>query len=67
MHKKNKNNNDQVIHDINASISALMGAVEVIKDEWRSNPDLVDRLLPLTVDKLHQLNAQLETFRNQST
>ncbi len=54
----------QVIHDINSSLQALMGAVEVMKDEWQSNPQLVDKILPLTVDKLHELNMQLENYRN---
>ena len=40
---------DQVmIHDINSSLSALQGALELIKDEWRTNPILVDKILPLT-------------------
>jgi len=54
----------QVIHDINSSLQALMGAVEVMKDEWQSNPQLVDKILPLTVDKLHELHSQLENYRN---
>lgn len=54
----------QVIHDINSSLQALMGAVEVMKDEWQSNPQLVDKILPLTVDKLHELHMQLENYRN---
>jgi hypothetical protein len=60
-----QNKNAQVIHDINSSISALMGAVEVIKDEWRSNPELVDKILPLTVEKIIELQEQLQNFRNQ--
>lgn len=54
---------DQVlVHDINSSISALQGAVEVIKDEWRSNPELVEKILPLTLDKINQLHQQLASF-----
>lgn len=67
LYKDMKNNNDQVIHDINSSISALVGAMEVIKDEWRSNPELVDKILPLTMEKLNQLHHQLENFRDHST
>ena len=49
----------ELVHDINASLSALQGAFEVVKDEWRTNPELVDRLLPLTLDKINQLQLQL--------
>lgn len=59
---------DQVIiHDINSSISALQGAFEVINDEWRNNPELIDRILPLTLDKIAQLQEQLLIFRQHST
>lgn len=64
---KEKNNNDQVIHDINSSISALMGAVEVIKDEWKTNPELVEKILPLTMEKINQLHTQLQSFRHHSS
>lgn len=53
----------QVIHDINSSLQALLGAVEVMKDEWQNNPELVDKILPLTVDKLHELHGQLQNYR----
>lgn len=54
----------QLIHDINSSLQALTGAVEVMKDEWQSNPELVDRILPLTVEKLHELHGQLQNYRS---
>ena len=52
-----KNNSTQVmVHDINSSISALQGAMEVITDEWRSNPELVEKVakqfLPSTQETL---------------
>ncbi len=62
-----KRRKSQLVHDINASISALQGAVEVIKDEWRANPELVDRIIPLTAEKINQLQQQMENFRNSST
>jgi hypothetical protein len=55
--------NAQIIHDINSSLQALVGAVEVMKDEWQSNPELVDKILPLTVDKLHELHRHLQKYR----
>ena len=51
-----------LVHDINSSLSALQGAMEVISDEWRSNPELVEKILPLTVDKINQLHLQLKSF-----
>ena len=62
-----KKRNGQIVHDVNASISALHGAIELIKDEWRSNPELVDKILPLTIEKLHQLQFQLEKFKSTSS
>jgi hypothetical protein len=58
---------EQSIHDINSSLSALMGAVEVMKDEWRTNPELVEKILPLTMDKIHQLQQQFHNYRNSSS
>ena len=52
-----------LIHDINSSLSALSVAMEVIKEEWRSNPELVDKILPLTLDKINLLQHQLNNFR----
>ena len=59
-----KQNNPVLLHDINSSLSALQSAIDVIKDEWRSNPELVDKILPLTVDKIHELHLQLQNYRN---
>jgi hypothetical protein len=58
-----KNQSNQVmVHDINASISALRGAVDIITDEWRSNPDLVDKIIPLTSEKILELQSQLSNY-----
>lgn len=54
-----------LVHDINSSISALQGAMEVIQEEWRSNPELVEKILPLTLEKITQLQFQLTNFHTQ--
>ena len=54
----------KAIHDINASISALVNAVELTKEEWKSNPELVDRILPLTIDKIIELQGHLAKYKN---
>lgn len=51
-----------LVHDINSSLSALQGAMEVVNDEWRSNPELVEKVLPLTIEKIYQLQLQLKSF-----
>lgn len=51
-------------HDINSTLSSLLSALELINDEWKSNPELVDKILPLTVNKLELLIEQLSHYRN---
>ena len=51
-------------HDINSTLSSLLSALELINDEWRSNPELVDKILPLTANKLDLLKEQLRLYRN---
>lgn len=58
-------NNQTLVHDINSSLSALQGAVEVMKDEWRTNPELVEQILPLTLEKINQLHQQLASFHSK--
>ena len=54
-----------LVHDINSSLSALLGAIEVMKDEWRENPELVERILPLTKEKIQALDSQLQAYRRK--
>lgn len=56
----------KIIHDINSSLSAIEGALEVIKDEWRTNPELVEKILPLTLDKINQLQLYFNKYHQQS-
>jgi len=51
-------------HDINSTLSSLLSAFELINDEWKSNPELVDKILPLTANKLDLLKEQLRLYRN---
>ena len=60
-----KNHRTQVmVHDINSSLSALQGAMEVVTDEWRTNPELVEKILPLTIQKIQQLQLQLINYHS---
>ena len=60
--------NDQLkidlTHDINSTLSALLSALELINEEWKSNPELVDKILPLTIHKFDLLKEQLILYRN---
>ncbi|MEA9355029.1 hypothetical protein SHI21_02395 [Bacteriovorax sp. PP10] len=51
-------------HDINATLSSLLSALELVNDEWKTNPELVDKILPLTTQKLDLLREQLLLYRN---
>lgn len=51
-------------HDINSTLSSLLSAFELINDEWKSNPELVDKILPLTANKIDLLKEQLRLYRN---
>jgi hypothetical protein len=66
MLKLNKSEIDTLVHDINSTLSSLMSAFEVINDEWKSNPELVDKILPLTTNKLDLLKEQLRIFQSNS-
>jgi len=45
----------KVIHDINAGLSAISQALELIKDNWKTNPDIVEKILPLVIQKSQAL------------
>lgn len=50
-------------HDINSTLSALISALELVSEEWRENPELVDKIIPLTAQKIDLLKEQLELYR----
>ena len=54
-----------ITHDINSTLSALLSALELVNDEWKTNPELVDKILPLTAQKLDLLREQLILYRNR--
>lgn len=63
MDKLKPQSESTLIHDINSHFSALLGSLEVMTDEWRANPELVDRLLPLTKEKFIELEELLKDHR----
>lgn len=61
--KQNSENETNLTHDVNATLSALLSALELINGEWKSNPELVDRIIPLTINKVELLSLQIAEYR----
>lgn len=55
---------ETLIHDINSSISAVLSSMELVNDEWRGNPELVDKILPLTKEKISELELLLKEYKD---
>lgn len=66
MSKLDNSQTESLTHDINSTLSSLLSALEVVNDEWKTNPALVDKILPLTTQKLDLLQEQLRLYRTQS-
>lgn len=64
MSKFDNSNEGNLTHDINSTLSSLLSAFELINDEWKTNPELVDKILPLTANKIDLLKEQLRLYRN---
>lgn len=54
-------------HDINSTLSSLISALELVNEEWRQNPELVDKIIPLTAQKLELLQEQLKLYHQTRT
>lgn len=61
--KQNSETETNLTHDVNATLSALLSALELINGEWKSNPELVDRIIPLTINKVELLSLQIAEYR----
>jgi len=56
---------NDLTHDINSTLSSLLSALELVSEEWKKNPELVDKILPLTTHKLELLKEQLSLYQNR--
>lgn len=65
MSKLDNSTEGSLVHDINSTLSALISALELVNDEWKKNPELVDKILPLTSQKLELLQEQIMLYRNR--
>jgi hypothetical protein len=54
--------NNKNVHDIKSAISALTNAMELITEEWDKSPELVDRIIPLSIEKLKELQKELDKY-----
>jgi hypothetical protein len=52
-------------HDILSAISAMINAMDLIKDEWKKNPELVDRIIPLSIEKMQELQTNLKKYNQK--
>jgi methyl-accepting chemotaxis protein len=54
----------KIIHDINSAISSITQAVDLISENWKDNPELVEKMLPLTQNKLTELQEDWLVLKN---
>lgn len=66
MNKSSIDVND-LIHDINSSLTSLKSAMEIIEQSWREDYALVDKIIPLANDKLQSLHELLKNYNRAST
>lgn len=60
------NSQNKLQHDINSTLSSLLSALELVRDEWKDNQELVEKILPLSKSKINELEVLLKDFyRNQ--
>jgi len=55
----------KLIHDMNSGLSSLSQAIELVGDNWKSNPELVERMLPLASDKMKEILNDWEDLKNR--
>lgn len=42
-------------HDLNAHLSTLLLAINMIREEWKKNPESVARVIDLSINKLEEI------------
>ncbi len=57
-------NSSKFVHDINAAISALGNALEIIEDKIDSDPELVKKMIPLCREKSEELANDWKEFKD---
>jgi hypothetical protein len=52
-------------HNMKSAISSLQNGLNLISDEWKKNPKLVEQILPLMLDKIKELELELKSFHQK--
>jgi nitrogen-specific signal transduction histidine kinase len=61
-----KSQKSDLVHDINSSMAALLGAVELLNEHWKNDSELVQKIIPAAIDKLEILSDQITLFHDDS-
>lgn len=43
---------DKYIHDMNSALSSIAQALDIVKDSWKSDEEIVEQLMPLISEKM---------------
>ena len=52
-------------HDIKSAISSLQSGLNLVTEEWKENPELVGRILPLMLEKIKEIQNELEIYQQR--
>lgn len=47
-------------HDLKAHLSTLQLAIDMIRDDWKKNPESVSRVIDLSISKLTDIKTLLK-------
>ncbi len=68
MKNENENRNPKSLtsdskasHDVNSHLSALTLALKMIKEDWETNPQSVEKVIELSIEKLQKLSEMLKS------
>lgn len=54
----------KIVHDINSSISSVSQSIDLLIENWKDNPELVEKMLPLTKEKMAQLKEDWKNLKS---
>ena len=62
---KSLKNDKKLIHDINASISSITHALEILYEDKQENTFLQKKMMPLLVNKIKLMNLSWEELKKE--
>lgn len=57
---ENSDINSKKEHDLNAHLSTLQLALDMIRDDWNKNPESVSKVIDLSIAKLTEMSSLLK-------